>query len=349
MKLVSFAAASWRAHLLSKFLFSLLACQYIKVKMLVLCIIILVRVSKVISTHEETMKTFSPQVYFENIRNSRGLDTTIDPLFLASRLAVTIDQQASTIDQQASTIKEIDRKYYVMQCGQEQRYAVEYFEKIFTDAATLNLPDLMNLRSTVKNQSFISHISTNPTIHISSTCSGKFNNFNATLQTKYREMYIASRLTQAEKWTLIPQWLATSDEYKQVSNGDKILRLEKLVQAIRSQLRQDSLLTTDLITACVLNNWPRLCDICKVSPKSFNYTDVLEKFFILGRNKPETQIAKYCIFLLQNIIEEIPLSTAEKEALKHWTNESEIAIESWELDVNRPMRGPRTGPPPVTV
>lgn len=296
--------------------------------------------------HQETFYMMKQQFHVTRPREKASLYKRSTPKEESGEITESEEVTASyetlkaLYKEEKSRRMESDKKYFVIQCGQEQRYAIKYFEMIFTQATNLNLPDLQNMRLDVKNQSFLSHISSNPTVHISSGCSAKFNDLNETSQERYRHIYMTGRLTQVEKWILLPRWLAYSDEYTNVTNGDKIFRLKTLVQTIRSQLNQDSSLTCDLITACVLYNWDRLCDLVKVAPKNFNYTEVLEKFFTLGRNNPRSQISKYCVFLLQNIIEEKPLSTAEKEVMKKfWTNESNIAIESWELDLNRPMRG----------
>lgn len=56
---------------------------------------------------------------------------------------------------------------------------------------------------------------------------------------QYHHLYHSKRLNQKEKWIIGPQWLAQYDEYKKVENGDKIQRLDDLVQSIRSSFKND--------------------------------------------------------------------------------------------------------------
>ena len=55
---------------------------------------------------------------------------------------------------------------------------------------------------------------------------------------------------------------------------------------------------------------------------SYNYTDLVEKFHLLG--KVQSDAAKHCTFLLESIIREVALTKAEKSEMKKFrTDESE--------------------------
>ena len=241
-----------------------------------------------------------------------------------------LDYKALYLAEQQARLAE-QNENYVLRCGQSHRYAVKYFEWIISRAQEMKLVNFAFIKVQVKNSSFEVFRQSNATVSIRDGTRKKINDLTDLELKAYRALYFNERLTQKEKWEILPAWLATSDEYKQVTNGDLVRRLELLAETIRSY--EDPALAAKSLTACILRHWDRLSNIVKVEPFSFDYKPLIDAFHALAEQP--SYISKFCTFLLESIIRKVPLTDEEKKNWKTWSHDVKIQFESWELDPHR--------------
>lgn len=181
---------------------------------------------------------------------------------------------------------------YLSRTTQQHLYAMRYFdEMVFSEVqrlANCTLPKFADLLVKVKAASELE---------------------------EYRwGMFIDRGVSREQKWKILPPWLATSDEYRLLKDENMVKRLHLLAQAIRSSPGAHPGVSTGLIVDCFVRDSAQLSNllrILRIAPHACDLSHVYEDYRTVAKTK--TNMAKYCLFQLASILEEIPLTKDEEE------------------------------------
>lgn len=202
---------------------------------------------------------------------------------------------------------------FVLQCGKDQRYAIKFFELLIDYVNARPFTEFMHYAEEVKKELFAKLHETKQNIRIKQF-KKNYCDLTTSENKTYYSGFLYKKMTRKEKWLVFSRWIAFSDEYKLVQDGNRVKRLAILVEEFRAVLKKSAdgpnPLKPDILADCISRNWDRISNILKVEP-SFNFSKLYKKLLKISNAKDN--MAEYCAFLLETIIKQIPVMSEEKK------------------------------------
>ena len=194
-----------------------------KGKMLVLRVTIFIRILQIalckpidVEEIEEIMRTYTPNVYFDNLRNSRGMDTTIPPYFLASYAAdlhATVNSLNATVNSLNANVLEQN----VVSCARLFRNVGTYFQNTYMIPHYMNShPEFRKLREEHFQRKFEFLFLEYREVDRNSE------KYRHTFVDMYGKALERSPLSESERYYLFTKYLLTSTEWKQSSSTEEL-------------------------------------------------------------------------------------------------------------------------------